>query len=57
MRSLVSLVVLLVVAIVAIGAPETHAAAAAGSPLDLRGMALLTITIVIVAVETVRRIP
>lgn len=57
MRSLVSLVVLLVVAIVAIGAPETHAAAAAGSPLDLRGMALLMITIVIVAVETVRRIP
>lgn len=57
MRSFVSLVFLLLVAVVAIGAPESHAAAAGSSPLDLRGVALLMVTIVIVAVETVRRLP
>jgi hypothetical protein len=57
MRSFVSLVFLLVVAVVAIGAPESHHALSSGAALDFRGMALLAITIVIVAVETVRRIP
>jgi hypothetical protein len=57
MRSFISLVFLLVVAVVAIGAPESHAAIGAGAALDFRGMALLLITVVIVAVETVRRLP
>jgi hypothetical protein len=57
MRSFISLVFLLAVAVVAIGAPESHAAVGGGAALDFRGMALLLITVVIVAVETVRRLP
>jgi hypothetical protein len=57
MRSILSLAFLLVVAVFAIAAPETHAAVNASAPLDARGMALIMITVVVVAVETVRRLP
>jgi hypothetical protein len=57
MRSVLSLVVLLLIAAFAVAAPETHAAANAVAPLDGRGMALIMITVVVVAVETVRRLP
>lgn len=54
MRSVITLALLLLVAAIAIGAPESHAASA---PLDFRGIALVAITVVVVATETVRRIP
>jgi hypothetical protein len=57
MRSVLSLVVLLLIAVFAIAAPETHAAVNTTAPLDGRGMALIMITVVVVAVETVRRLP
>ena len=57
MRSVVTLALLLLVAAIAIGAPESHAAVSASPPLDLRGIALVAITVVVVAAETVRRIP
>jgi hypothetical protein len=57
MRSILSLVVLFLVAVFAVAAPSTHAAVNASTPLDARGMALIMITIVVVAVETVRRLP
>ena len=57
MRSILSLAVLLLIAIFAIAAPESHAAVNASAPLDARGMALIMITIVVVSVETVRRLP
>ena len=57
MRSILSLVLLFLVAAFAIAAPETHAAVATSAPLDARGMVLIMITIIVVAVETVRRLP
>src|SRR5438270_429351 len=51
MRSILSLVVLLLIAIFAIAAPESHAAVNGSAPLDARGMALIMITIVVVAVR------
>ncbi|HEY2321780.1 MAG TPA: hypothetical protein VGJ82_02850 [Thermoanaerobaculia bacterium] len=57
MRSILSLVLLFLVAAYAIAAPETHAASAASAPLDARGMVLIMITVIVVAVETVRRLP
>jgi len=57
MRSILSLVVLLLIAVFAIAAPESHAAVNGSSPLDARGMALIMIAVVVVAVETVRRLP
>ncbi|HEX7191091.1 MAG TPA: hypothetical protein VF381_05900 [Thermoanaerobaculia bacterium] len=57
MRSILSLALLLLVAAFAIAAPETHAAVNSTAPLDARGMALIMITVVVVAVETVRRLP
>ena len=57
MRSILSLAVLLLIAAFAIAAPESHAAVNASAPLDARGMALIMITVVVVAVETVRRLP
>jgi hypothetical protein len=57
MRSILSLVVLLLIAAFAIAAPESHAAVNGSVPLDARGMALIMIAVVVVAVETVRRLP
>jgi hypothetical protein len=57
MRSILSLVLLFLVAAFAVAAPGTHAATAASTPLDARGMVLIMITIIVVAVETVRRLP
>ena len=57
MRSILSLVVLFLVAAFAIAAPETHAAVTSSAPLDARGMVLIMITVIVVAVETVRRLP
>ena len=57
MRSILSLALLFLVAAFAIAAPETHATVAASTPLDARGMVLIMITVVVVAVETVRRMP
>ena len=57
MRSILSLALLLLVAVFAIAAPESHAAVSGSAPLDARGLALIMITIVVVAVETVRRLP
>ena len=57
MRSILSLALLLLIAAFAIAAPESHAAVNGSAPLDARGMALIMITIVVVAVETVRRLP
>ena len=57
MRSVVTLALLILVAAIALGAPESHATLAASAPLDLRGIALLTITVIVIAVEGVRRLP
>jgi hypothetical protein len=57
MRSILSLIVLLLIAAFAIAAPESHAAVNGSAPLDARGMALIMIAVVVVAVETVRRLP
>ncbi len=57
MRSILSLALLFLVAAFAIAAPETHAAVTTSTPLDARGMVLIMITIIVVAVETVRRLP
>jgi hypothetical protein len=57
MRSILSLVLLFLVAAFAIAAPETHAAVTTSTPLDARGMVLIMITVIVVAVETVRRLP
>ena len=55
MRSLITLALLLLIAAVAIAAPNAHSAAA--GTLDARGTALLLICVVVIAVETVRRLP
>lgn len=55
MRSVITLALLLLVAAIAVGAPESHAAAS--SALDLRGIVLLTITVVVFAFEGLRRLP
>ena len=57
MRSILSLTLLFLVAAFAIAAPETHAAATTSAPLDARGLVLIMITVIVVAVETVRRLP
>lgn len=57
MRSILSLAVLFLVAAFAIAAPETHAAVTSSAPLDARGLVLIMITVIVIAVETVRRLP
>ena len=58
MRSFLMLLLLLVVAAIAVAAPSVHpAAAAATGPLDARGIALLMLSVVVIAVEGVRRLP
>ena len=57
MRSILSLVLLFLVAAFAIAAPGTHAAVTTSAPLDARGMVLIMITVIVIAVETVRRLP
>lgn len=56
MRSIATLALLLLVAAIAVGAPESRPLSAS-APLDLRGIALIMITVVVVAVEGVRRLP
>jgi hypothetical protein len=53
------LLLLLVVAAIAVAAPNVHAAAAAAAtgPLDARGIALLMLSVIVIAVEGVRRLP
>ncbi len=58
MRSILLLLLLLVVAAIAVAAPSAHAVtAAATSPLDARGIALLMLSVIVIAVEGVRRLP
>jgi hypothetical protein len=58
MRSLVTLALLILVAAFAIAGPSAQTVVAgATSSLDLRGAALLMISVIVIAVETVRRIP
>lgn len=55
MRIVATLLMLVLVAAIAMAGPET--APPEGSPLDFRGVALLAITVVVIAVESVRRLP
>ncbi len=58
MRSIVVLLLLLLVAAIAVAAPNVHAvAAAAAGPLDARGIALLMLSVIVIAIEGVRRLP
>ncbi len=58
MRSILMLLLLLVVAAIAVAAPSAHPAAVASTaPLDARGIALLMLSVIVIAVEGVRRLP